>query len=181
MHGWQKVLGLALLASGLSAATAHAQYGARQYYGPWQYSYSGNYHYRPYYYKLAPTFVGYRHHYVVYRPQVDRRHYYFYNPYKKVYWGRCPSQYDGYSPQQYSLLPDSYRKPSLTNIPENAFPPPRAAPVIPEATDRAQLDLPPDDTPPNGPPQGAPGVPGPPGAPPGVAPAAVEGGPPVTP
>lgn len=174
MRGWQRILGLALLASGLSgAATVRADgYSPRQYYGPWQYHSQGQYHYRPYYYKTTPSYVGYKHHYVVYRPQHDRRHYYFYNPYKRTYWGRCPSQYDGSSPQQYSLLPEDTRAGQLQQIPETAFPPPGAAPAIPESRDRAQLDLPPDDSPPPaGPPQGAPGI----------APAATPGGPPVAP
>lgn len=152
MRGWQKALGLALLASGMCSTTAAADDSSpRQYYGPWEYNQSGKYHYRPYYYKSSASYVGYKHHYVVYQPEQDDKNYYFYNPYKKVYWGRCPSthngRFDGYSQKQYSLLPEAARKGSLRQIPESAFPPLQLAPPIPESRERVPLDLPPDDGP----------------------------------
>jgi hypothetical protein len=121
-----------------------AVYTHRQYYSSWQKHPQRNYHYRYYYYKPTPTYAGYQHHYVVYFPQRPK-HLYYYNPYKKVYWGRCPTDCGGR--EQYSLLAEKDRKASVDEIPEAAFPKPAAMPPIPESTDGAKVDLPPDDLP----------------------------------
>ena len=144
MRGWQLILGVAVLVSGLSAATVQAQsYAPRQYYGSWQSA--PKYSYRTYYYKPFPSYSGYRHHYCIHVPS-QPKYVYFYNPYKKQYWGRCTLERDGES--AYSQLPQEARQPQLSQIPESSFPPPQSAPGIPEARDAGKLDLPPDDAPP---------------------------------
>lgn len=118
-------------------------YGPRQYYSGWHKPASKPYHYRVYYYKPTPTYVGYRHHYVIYHPQRPQ-HYYYYNPVKKAYWGRCPVEQAG--KPQYSLLAEQDRKGNIDQIPENAFPAPGPMPAVPGAEDLS-LDLPPGDLP----------------------------------
>lgn len=119
-------------------------YSPRQYYGNWQKHPTAGYHYRSYYYKPTPTYRGYKHHYVIHS-QASRQHYYYFNPYTKKYWGRCPSHHDGDG--GYSRLAPEYQKPSLKEIPDSAFPEPGELPGIPESSDGATLDLPPDDLP----------------------------------
>jgi hypothetical protein len=135
---------LALAAPFLASAepVRAGDYYTRQYYGNW--SRYQNYYYRSYYYKPSPTYYGYKHHYVIYYP-TSPNYYYYYNPYKKYYWGRCPTQLNGTA--QYSLLAEADRKGDLEQIPESAFPAPGAMPKIPEAKDDATVDLPPDDLP----------------------------------
>ena len=136
----------ALLAACGAAALANP-HAPRQYYGGWQKHPKHNYSYRPYYYKPSPTFAGYKHHYVVHSPQRPN-HFYFYNPYKKQYWGRCPVATNGKA--LYSKLADKYMKEYLEEIPESAFPEPGQPPTLPDATDDAALELPPDDLPGSG-------------------------------
>ncbi len=130
----------------LSAGIAGAQhrFGTRQYYGSWHRHPKHGYHYRHYFYKPTATFNGFKHHYVIHH-QSHPHHLYFYNPYKKAYWGRCPSQRDGVG--KYSLLPPEARKGSLKDIKESDFPEPGDVPPIPESEDGELLDLPPDDLP----------------------------------
>ena len=143
---WMFSLVLSSLA-GLAAAPVEAlASGPRQYYSSWQKHPTAAYHYRSYYYKPTPTYSGYKHHYVVYHPQRPQ-HVYFYNPYKKQYWGRCPVGTNGQG--RYSLLAEKDRSGSLKEIPEAAFPAPTRVPPIPESTDNTPLDLPPDDLPDN--------------------------------
>jgi len=138
-------VGLALLAVALAGSAASAQsYSPRQYYGGIRKHPTANYSYRPLYYKPTPTYVGYKHHYAVYVP-AQPRYVYFYNPYKKQYWGRCPVAAQGEA--QYSLLAEKDRKGNLNEIPETAFPAPGKLPPLPESTDGATLELPPDDLP----------------------------------
>jgi hypothetical protein len=118
----------------------------RQYYSGWHKHPKANYHYRHYYYKPKPSHAGYKHHYVIYTPQRPK-HYYYYNPYKKAYWGRCPVENNG--EPLYSLLAEKDRRADLKAIPEPAFPAPAALPPIPDSSDGATLDLPPDDLPPD--------------------------------
>jgi hypothetical protein len=135
----------ALLFSVPTALVARADsYVVRQYYSSWQKAPQRSYYYRHYYYKPAPTYSGYRHHYVIYHPSRPQ-HVYFYNPYKRVYWGRCPVQSQGQP--HYSMLAEKDRKATLEEIPESAFPKPAPVPPIPEASDGAPMDLPPDDLP----------------------------------
>jgi hypothetical protein len=152
-------------------------YSPRQYYGPWQPSPTSTYYYRSYYYKPTPSYAGYKHHYVVAYPS-DSKHYYYYNPYKKTYWGRCDSYCDGQA--YYSRLPDEYQRPTLAEIPDGAFPANGPLPSIPESSDGGHLDLPPDDAPPGpvapqsgggaNPPPPIPAPPGPASPSPGAAP-----------
>jgi hypothetical protein len=144
-----KVLGVAcLMAFALASSPRPAAdyYSARQYYATWHKPAQKSYYYRTYFYKPAPTYAGYKHHYVIYFPSRPK-YYYFYNPYKKVYWGRCPADHGG--KPLYSLLAERDRKGNVEEIPESAFPQPAALPPLPESTDGATLDLPPDDLPPD--------------------------------
>ena len=136
-------LGASLLGFGIPSQEAQA-HGPRQYYSSWNRHPSANYHYRHYYYKPSPNYSGYRHHYVIYHIQRPK-HLYFYNPYTRKYWGRCPIGSQGTG--SYSMLAEKDRAGSLNDIPESAFPEPTAVPPVPEATDKLPLDLPPDDLP----------------------------------
>lgn len=154
------VAGVACLFAGIAAAN---NYSPRQYYGSWSYHPTKHYHYRPYYYKPTPTYTGYKHHYVIYQP-AQPRYYYYYNPYRKTYWGRCPVDHGG--KEAYSHLAPEHQKGDLKDIPETAFPAPGALPPIPEsdATANVKLDLPPDDLPAASPaPKAGIAVPQPPG------------------
>jgi hypothetical protein len=139
---------LALIAPMGSSAYS---YSHRQYYSSWHRHPTYSYHYRHYYYKPTPTYSGYKHHYVVYYPRKPQ-YVYYYNPYKKTYWGRCPTNAGGRP--QYSLLDEKDRRATLDEIPERAFPKPGPMPPIPES-DKANepdgkpalVDLPPDDLP----------------------------------
>jgi len=135
---------LSLLATGaIAPSTATGQHFSRQYYGGWH-AHPGGYHYRSYYYKPHAQFSGFKHHYVIHHPRFPQ-HLYFYNPYKKVFWGRCPVDHGGQP--VYSLLAEKDRSGDIDKIPESAFPKPGPLPEIPEATDGVKLDLPPDDLP----------------------------------
>ena len=137
-----------LLFTGFAIATPSARAGGddapRQYYGEWQKSSTASYYYRPYYYKPSQSYFGYKHHYVIYYPSRPT-HYYFYNPYKNQFWGRCPCDHCG--EPQYSQLAEQDRKEDIQQIPEKAFPKPTTPPVIPESKDNKKIDLPPDNTP----------------------------------
>ncbi len=135
------VFALLLLCS-TGSFTAAQNYGPRQYYSGWNSHPSHGYHYRHLYYKPRPDYVGYRHHYCIYYPSRPK-HVYFYNPYKKSYWGRCSIDHGG----KYSLLAEGDRRSSLQDIPESAFPEPTAPPALPGVEDSVPLDLPPDDLP----------------------------------
>lgn len=135
---------VAILATqAIPVKTANAQHSSRQYYGGWH-AHSGGYHYRSYYYKPHAQFSGFKHHYVIHHPRFPQ-HLYFYNPYQKKFWGRCPVDHGG--KPVYSLLAEKDRNGDLDKIPESAFPKPGPVPEIPESTDGAKLDLPPDDLP----------------------------------
>ena len=127
---------------GMQAAAL--DHSPRQYYGAWQKPPQRNYFYRNLYYKPTPTFSGYKHHHVIFFP-TRPNHFYFYNPYQKQFWGRCPTNHGG--EPRYSLLAPADRKPTMAEIAETAFPPPGALPAIPESSDGLPLDLPPDDLP----------------------------------
>ena len=133
-----------LFATVATAVPAIADYSSpRQYYSGWHKSPTQSYHYRVYYYKPTPTYTGYRHHYVIHHPQRPS-HYYFYNPVKRAYWGRCPVESSGQP--QYSLLAEKDRKANLDEIGESAFPKPGPMPQVPDA-EGLTLDLPPADLP----------------------------------
>lgn len=137
---------LAALASEASAqGFVDSRYGApRQYYGTWKKPPVGDFFYREYYYKPRREFAGYKHHYVVHYPSRPKHNYYF-NPYTRKFWGRCPSEL-GPEPT-YQKLPPEWQKEQLSEIPESAFPPPGALPPLPDSSDGVTLDLPPDDLP----------------------------------
>jgi hypothetical protein len=151
------VLGALITALPLLAASAMAlggDHSPRQYYGAWEHH--GSYSYRSYYYKPSSSYAGYRHHYVISYP-FDHQHYYYYNPYKRTFWGRCDAYGEGQP--YYSPLPEKFQRPTLAEIPESAFPAQGPLPSIPDAEDGSRLDLPPDDGPPgSGGPQGGPGA-----------------------
>lgn len=137
------VAGMALFSLPSQAEAQLSAYGSpRQYYSSWTKHPSKPYHYRRLYYKPENSYVGYKHHYVIYYP-TRPKHCYFFNPYKKQFWGRCAIQHGG----KYSLLPVQARKPTLEEIPETAFPSPLEPPPLPESLDKLALDLPPDDLP----------------------------------
>jgi hypothetical protein len=139
------VLAVFLLNGLLTSTPTHAadHFGSRQSFGDWH-SHPRGFSYRPYYYKPNPQFVGFKHHYVIHH-KAQPKHNYFYNPYKKQFWGRCPVATEGQP--SYSLLAEKDRSGDINKIPESAFPKPGPMPPIPESTDGATLDLPPDDLP----------------------------------
>lgn len=129
--------------TGSSAQGQLSSYGSpRQYYSSWSKHPTKSYHYRRLYYKPNQSYVGYKHHYVIYYPSRPK-HCYFYNPYKKSYWGRCAIQHGG----KYSMLPIEARRPTVPEIPEASFPLPTDPPLLPDVEDGLRLDLPPDDLP----------------------------------
>ena len=140
---WFKCLGLAgamaLLA--LWGDTAQGNTLARrQYYGRWTYYPARSYYYSYYYYKPVETAIDYEYHYTIYYPSRPR-YVYYYNPHRRVYWGRYDLQ--GKGDKVYSLLDEKDRKQNLSDIPEKAFPTPGAMPTIPTAKDKEQILPPP--------------------------------------
>src|SRR4051794_22838713 len=100
-----RLVGCALLlaATGSLAmpASQASTYYHRQYYSSWKQHPYNSYYYRSYYYKPTPTYAGYSYHYAVYYP--SRPSYvYYYNPYKRQYWGRALLNHEGKA--QYQLL-----------------------------------------------------------------------------
>jgi hypothetical protein len=138
-------VGLLLLAVTPGQPARSDTYSARQYYSGWVKPTSKPYSYRYYYYKPTADYVGYKYQYVIHYPSRPK-YYYYYNPYKKVYWGRCPSHCDG--KPAYSQLPPEACKSRLEDIAESDFPPMGNLPKIPESNDGATVDLPPSDAPP---------------------------------
>lgn len=136
-----------MMATVLGGMVATAEARGRQYYGGWSYRPTHRYYYRSYYYKPYASYGRYNYHYCVYYPSRPR-YVYYYNPYRKVYWGRYDLEQKGYS-----LLADEDRKEKLDDIPESAFPEPAEMPAIPESEDGeqvapiAQEDLPATETP----------------------------------
>ena len=127
-----------LFVGGVTAAKA-GYYGYRQYYSSWSYYPTYKYYYRTYYYKPYRAYTGYKYHYCVHYPKRPR-YVYYYNPYRKVYWGRYDLESQGYS-----LLAEKDRKQDLNAIPESAFPEPGQMPFIPEsegAEERVRIDAP---------------------------------------
>jgi hypothetical protein len=133
------VAGAASLLVGASDTPAA---GYRQYYGNWHTHHTGYYH-RVYYYKPVVTYPTYHTHYCVYYP-TRPSHYYYYNPYKQQYWGRCPLHSEE---PVYSLLAEEDRKPTIQQIPEQAFPEPAKPPAVPESQDQTPMVLSPNDLP----------------------------------
>lgn len=126
----------------IETPTAEAGYAhGRQYYGGWNYSRVHHYHYRTFNYRVSYAAPAYSHHYVI-RYSYQPRYLYYYNPVKRVYWGRYDTVCKGYS-----LLVERDRCGTLSQIPECAFPKPGPMPAIPESTDQVSIDAPPTDLP----------------------------------
>ncbi|TVP97637.1 MAG: hypothetical protein EA381_14520, partial [Planctomycetaceae bacterium] len=123
--GW--LLAALMVAGSFVTDTADAGH-----YGRWQRR--GTYHYTHYYY--TPV----RYHVVVCYPSRPR-YFYYYNPYRRTYWGRFDTE--GAPGQQYSILAPEDRRENLADIPESAFPPPGPMPVIPESDGDERIELPP--------------------------------------
>ena len=119
------------------AAPSEAKAAGRHYYSSWGYHPQKSYHYTYYYYKPRVSYSGYQHHYCIYYPSRPR-YVYYYNPHRRVYWGRYDLEAKGYS-----LLEDADRKPNLSDIPESAFPKPGGMPNIPESEDGVAMPPPP--------------------------------------
>ena len=130
-----------LLAAFAMTAPETADAGYRQYYSSWSYHPTHSYHYRTYYYRPAPRVTTYSTHYVVYRPSTPR-YVYYYNPVRRVYWGRYDTEQNGYS-----LLAEKDRKEHLKDIPESAFPEPGEMPTLDDTEDGLKLQAPPSDKP----------------------------------
>jgi len=153
------ILGAVMVASmiGLFAVSTAETEGAyfrryRQRYASWSYYPQRRYYYRYYYYKPYTSYSGYKYHYCVYYPKRPR-YVYYYNPYKKVYWGRYDLEAKGYSE-----LDEKDRKANLEDIPEEAFPEPGKMPEVPESEDGVQIEKPSlDDLPQTEAPKDAPG------------------------
>ena len=113
----------------IPTSTAEGAFFRRSYYNSWSYYSGRSYYYRYYYYKPYTSYSGYKHHYAVYYPSRPR-YVYYYNPVRRVYWGRYDLEAKGYS-----MLAEKDRKADLKAIPESAFPKPGKMPAIPESTD----------------------------------------------
>jgi hypothetical protein len=84
----------------------------------------------------------YSYHYVIYYPTYPS-YVYYYNPVSQVYWGRYAV--DAKGENRYSILAEKDRKKNLKDIPESAFPPLAAMPMIPKSTDKVAMEPPPVD------------------------------------
>lgn len=126
------------------ASPAPAAGGYRQYYSGWSYKPSRSYYVRRYYHKPVTTSSSYSYHYCVYYPNsysTSRRYsryVYFYNPQRRVYWGRF--DLEGEAGKQYSLLKKDDQKGDLDKIPESAFPEPGKMPFIPDSKDNVRME-----------------------------------------
>ena len=116
----------------------------RQYYSTWTYHPTANYHYCRYNYRPTVYTTTYQYHYVVRIPSRPRYRYY-YNPVRRVYWGRYEVDCNGNS-KGYSLLAPEDRKGSLDEIDESKFPAPAEMPAIPDSDDDIRIE-PPSDLP----------------------------------
>ncbi len=122
-----------VVSTSLSGIVSASYLAGRHYYGGWNYYPSRTYYYSNYYYKPQPTYDGYKHHYCVYYT-TQPRYVYYYNPVRRVYWGRYDLQEKGYS-----MLAEKDRKEELKSIPEEAFPKPGDMPPIPDSEDGEKM------------------------------------------
>ena len=141
----------------LAVVLAAGSFGAGQAraYDPCYYSSYSYYPQRSYYYSYCyyqqPASTEYSYHYTIYYPATPR-YCYYYNPHRRVYWGRYDLEAKGYS-----MLDEKDRKENLKDIPESAFPKPGALPQIPGAKDGVALvapPAPPKEPPPKDAPEG---------------------------
>ena len=122
-----------VVGTSLSSIVSANYFGGRHYYGGWNYYPTRTYYYSNYYYKPQPTYEGYMHHYCVHYPATPR-YVYYYNPVRRVYWGRYDLEQKGYS-----MLAVKDRKEDLKAIPEEAFPKPGEMPPIPDSNDGEKM------------------------------------------
>jgi hypothetical protein len=126
-----------------------------QKYGPWKGD-KDNYSYRTY--SFAPP-GGKESVHVVINYRDDPKHYYYWNPRTKQFWGRgeIVESGCGCSVQQYQMLAEPDRKADLAQIKPTAFGKPAATPKLTDITpglapaaaaDDARLALPQDKPPP---------------------------------
>lgn len=125
----------------ISGGEAEAGYYRRQYYTTWTYRPRTQYYYTRYYYRPYVRARTFSYHYVIYFPSRPRYRYY-YNPVRRVYWGRFEVDAKG-KPVGYSMLKPADQKGSLEEIPETAFPKPSDMPPIPESKDGELMSAPP--------------------------------------
>jgi hypothetical protein len=128
---------LVMAAAMFAPSQAQAQYG-RQYYTTWSYYPTYGYYYTYYRYLPVATATTYSYHYCTYYPSRPR-YVYYYNPVRRVYWGRYDLEKQGYS-----MLEEKDRKADLNDIPETAFPEPGKMPNVPEVGDALAMDKPPE-------------------------------------
>jgi hypothetical protein len=112
----------------------------RQYYTGWQYDASRACYFCHYQYLPAATSTAYNCHEVIYYVG-DKHHYYYFNPYKRKFWGRAPVHQVAGAPRYSRLTPQDTRE-YIQQIPESAFPAPGPMPMIPESTDGVAMTLP---------------------------------------
>ena len=135
----RRFLGLVMAGATLSCfftANEAEAGGYRQAYSTWSYHPVNRYYYSRYTYRPVVTTTTYHHHYCVHYPSRPR-YVYYYNPVRRVYWGRYDLQEGGYS-----LLKNEDRKEDLESIPESAFPEPGEMPVIPDSEDEVRMAKP---------------------------------------
>ena len=128
------VVGVCALMAPAQEAEAGYGYGGRQYYTSWSYYPSRTYYYSTYYYKPTVSYPTYSYHYCVYYTS-QPNYVYYYNPVKRVYWGRYDVEKKGYS-----MLKPEDRKEKLDDIPQSAFPEPSKMPPIPESEDDVAIE-----------------------------------------
>ena len=153
----KSLLIVSTLVAGFACLTANTQNAEaayrlrRSYYSSWSYYPQRTYYYRYYYYKPTVSYTTYKYHYCIYYTN-QPRYVYYYNPTRKVYWGRYDLEKKGYS-----MLDEKDRKGKLEDIPESAFPAPGKMPAIPESEDGATVPpIEPDDLPSKDAPKDAP-------------------------
>ena len=140
------MLVVCVAAVGVTANDADAGRFGRQYYSSWSYHPTQQYHYCRYYYQPTVRTQTYHYHYVIHYPSRPRYRYY-YNPVRRVYWGRYEVDCKG-NPVGYSMLKPEDRKSKLSEIDESKFPPAAEMPKIPETeADDNETILPPTEVP----------------------------------
>ena len=127
----------ALLVAALVACSGTRAEAYGGYYSGYTHYPSHGYYASYYYYKPYVSYPSYNYHYCVYYPSTPR-YVYYYNPYKRQYWGRYDLDQKGYS-----LLAVNDRKEKLADIPESAFPKPGEMPLDPDSTDGSRIPVPP--------------------------------------
>lgn len=132
------ILGLLLMVGSFAIGATMTQEASaealrRHYYSGWSYQPARTYYYSYYYYKPYASYSGYSYHYSIYYP-TRPRYVYYYNPVRRVYWGRYDLEEKGYS-----LLAEKDRKAELDSIPEKAFPKPGEMPSIPDSEDGEKM------------------------------------------